>query len=216
MNWQWSDLQELDLNNIGSAPGPVKIALIILACVVLLGAGWWFDLQHQQLTLQEVQKKEPELKQNFELKQKKAANLEALKQQLQEIKASAGEMLRRLPSKTEVAALLVDISQQGLGAGLEFELFKPGAEQPADFYVELPIQIRVAGSYHQFGQFVSGVADLPRIVTQHDIKIHRQEKGQGKDQGLVMEMRAKTYRYMDEEEAAAKSMAKPKGGSSNK
>lgn len=214
MNWTWSDLQGLDLNDIGRAPGPVKIALTILVCVVLLGVGWWFDLRHQQLALQEAQKKEPELKQSFEFKQKKAANLEALKQQLQEIKASAGEMLRRLPSKTEVAALLVDISQQGLGAGLEFELFKPSAERPADFYVELPIQIRVTGDYHQFGQFVSGVADLPRIVTQHDIKIHRKEK----DKRLVMETLSKTYRYMDEEETAtaakvvaAKSMAKSTG-----
>ncbi len=212
MKWQWSDLQDLNLNDIGGAPGPVRVVFIGLACMALLGGGWWFDLRHQQLALQEAEKKEPELKSSFEFKQKKVANLEPLKQQLQEIKASAGEMLRRLPSKTEVAALLVDISQQGLGAGLEFELFKPGAERPADFYVELPIQIRVTGDYHQFGQFVSGVADLPRIVTQHDIKIRQKEK----DQGLVMETMAKTYRYMDEEEATAKSTAKPTGRERNK
>jgi type IV pilus assembly protein PilO len=176
--------------------------IIGLVCLVLSGSGWWFDIQYQHLTLEQAEKKEPELKQGFEFKQKKAANLEALKQQLQEIKTSAGEMLKRLPSKTEVAALLVDISQQGLGAGLEFELFKPSAERPADFYAELPIQIRVTGNYHQFGQFVSGVADLPRIVTQHDIKIQAQDKA--KDQ-LVMETTAKTYRYVDEEEVTAKS-----------
>jgi type IV pilus assembly protein PilO len=105
-------------------------------------------------------------------------------------------LLKRLPDKTEVAGLLVDISQQGLGAGLEFELFRPGREVPADFYVELPIQIRVAGDYHSFGQFVSGVADLPRIVTQHDLKIYRDKDSSS----LVMESTAKTYRYMDQSE----------------
>jgi type IV pilus assembly protein PilO len=199
---KWSDIQDLDLNTISNASTPIKAVIIGLVCLVLSGSGWWFDIQHQHLTLQGAEKKEPELKQGFEFKQKKAANLEALKQQLQEIKTSAGEMLKRLPSKTEVAALLVDISQQGLGAGLEFELFKPSAERPADFYAELPIQIRVTGNYHQFGQFVSGVADLPRIVTQHDIKIRAQDKA--KDQ-LVMETTAKTYRYVDEEEVTAKS-----------
>jgi type IV pilus assembly protein PilO len=199
---KWSDVQSLDLNTLGNASTPIKAVIIGLVCLVLSGSGWWFDIQHQHLTLQGAEKKEPELKQGFEFKQKKAANLEALKQQLQEIKTSAGEMLKRLPSKTEVAALLVDISQQGLGAGLEFELFKPSAERPADFYAELPIQIRVTGNYHQFGQFVSGVADLPRIVTQHDIKIRAQDKA--KDQ-LVMETTAKTYRYIDEEEVTAKS-----------
>jgi type IV pilus assembly protein PilO len=199
---KWSDVQGLDLNTIGSASTPIKAVIIGLVCVVLSGGGWWFDIQHQYLALEQAEKKEPELKQGFEFKQKKAANLEALKHQLQEIKASAGEMLKRLPSKTEVAALLVDISQQGLGAGLEFELFKPSAERPADFYAELPIQIRVTGNYHQFGQFVSGVADLPRIVTQHDIKIRAQDKA--KDQ-LVMETTAKTYRYIDEEEVTTKS-----------
>ena len=199
---KWSDVQDLDLNTIGNTSAPIKAVIIGLVCLVLSGGGWWFDIQHQYLALEQAEKREPELKQGFKFKQKKAANLEALKHQLQEIKTSAGEMLKRLPSKTEVAALLVDISQQGLGAGLEFELFKPSAERPADFYAELPIQIRVTGNYHQFGQFVSGVADLPRIVTQHDIKIRAQDKA--KDQ-LVMETTAKTYRYIDEEEITAKS-----------
>jgi SP family xylose:H+ symportor-like MFS transporter len=112
-----------------------------------------------------------------------------------DIKETFGDLLKRLPNRTEVAALLVDISQQGLGAGLEFELFKPGNEQPADFYVELPIQITVVGTYHEFGQFISGVSDLPRIVTNHNVKIAPQ-----KDGNLLLQTTAKTYRYMDEEE----------------
>ena len=116
------------------------------------------------------------------------------------IKETFGDLLKRLPNKTEVAALLVDISQQGLGAGLEFDLFKPGKEKPADFYVELPINIRVKGDYHEFGEFISGVSDLPRIVTNHDIKIRPVG---GQQAGLVLETTAKTYRYMDEEEEEA-------------
>lgn len=191
-----SDLNNLDVNNIGSWPKPVKAAAVVLVCAAILGLGWYYDTKGQQETLKTAQAREVELKQTFETKQRKAANLEALKRQLEDIKATFGDMLRRLPNKTEVAALLVDISQQGLGAGLEFELFKPGNEQPAEFYVELPIQIRVTGTYHQFGTFISGVSDLPRIVTNHNIQI----RTLGEDKGLVMETTAKTYRYMDEDE----------------
>jgi type IV pilus assembly protein PilO len=174
-------------------------------CAILLGAGWYFDTQEQQIQLEKVIKMETELKTAFEIKQKKAANLAALEKQMEDMAQTFGEMLKRLPGKTEVAALLVDISQQGLASGLEFELFKPGVEAPADFYVELPIRIRVTGSYHQFGEFVSGVADLPRIVTQHDIQITR-GTGAGKESGstLVMETTAKTYRYQDEDEEQGK------------
>jgi len=199
-----SELQNLDFENVGSWPGPVKVVAIALLCVAILGLGWYLDWKNQLATLQAAESKQEELLEDFRFKQKKAANLDALKEQLAEIKASFGDMLKRLPKKTEVAALLVDISQQGLGAGLEFELFKPGAEKTKDFYIELPIQIRVTGSYHQFGQFVSGVMDLPRIVSKHEIRIREK----GKDQGLVMEAVAKTYRYMDEEDEA-KAQAKP-------
>ena len=116
---------------------------------------------------------------------------------MENIKETFGDLLKRLPNKTEVAALLVDISQQGLGAGLEFELFKPGRERQADFYVELPINISVVGTYHEFGQFISGVSDLPRIVTNHNVKI------KPKGSQLVLQTTAKTYRYMDEEEEAS-------------
>ncbi|MBK6658214.1 MAG: type 4a pilus biogenesis protein PilO [Proteobacteria bacterium] len=189
-----SDLNNLNLENIGSWPAPVKIAGAILVATLIIGIGWWQDIDPLQQKLAGEQKKEGDLKIAFEGKQKKAANLPALKQQLEDIKETFGDLLKRLPNKTEVAELLVDISQQGLGAGLEFDLFKPGNEQPADFYVELPIEIRVIGTYHQFGTFISGISDLPRIVTSHDIKITPTTGGR-----LILQTTAKTYRYIDEE-----------------
>jgi len=195
-----SDLQNLTLDNIGSWPIPVKVAAVALACALLLGGLYWYLTKPQLEQLRTVEAREQELRDAFEIKQRKAANLEAMKQQMIDMQESFGDMLRRLPNKTEVAGLLVDISQQGLGAGLEFELFRPGQEQPADFYAELPIQIRVVGDYHEFGTFISGVSDLPRIVTNHNIKIKPKDAKSGQ---LVMETTAKTYRYLDEEEEAA-------------
>ena len=195
-----SDLNNLSFDNIGSWPLPVKIVFILIICAAILGVAYWKDISPLQDSLAKVQEEEQNLRVTFEAKQKKAANLEALKQQLEDIKETFGDLLKRLPNKTEVAALLVDISQQGLGAGLEFDLFKPGKEKPADFYVELPISIKVKGDYHEFGEFISGVSDLPRIVTNHDIKIRPVGGG---DAGLMLETTAKTYRYMDEEEEEA-------------
>ena len=192
-----SDLNNLTLDNIGGWPGPIKIVFIIIVCSAILGLGYWKDISVLQEDLKKVEIEESDLKITFEARQKKAANLEALKLQLENIKETFGDLLKRLPNKTEVAALLVDISQQGLGAGLEFELFKPGKERQADFYVELPINISVVGDYHEFGQFISGVSDLPRIVTNHNVKI----KPEGSQ--LVLQTTAKTYRYMDEEEEAS-------------
>jgi len=191
-----SDLNNLSFDNIGSRPVPVKVVFIIIVCSAILGLGYWKDISVKQEELRKVEVEEVDLKITFEGRQKKAANLEALRQQLEDIKETFGDLLKRLPNKTEVAALLVDVSQQGLGAGLEFELFKPGKENPADFYVELPIDITVVGDYHEFGKFISGVSDLPRIVTNHNVKI----KPQGDDGLLVLETTAKTYRYMDEDE----------------
>jgi type IV pilus assembly protein PilO len=192
-----SDLNNLTLDNIGGWPGPIKIVFIIIVCSAILGLGYWKDISVLQEDLKKVEIEESDLKITFEARQKKAANLEALKLQLENIKETFGGLLKRLPNKTEVAALLVDISQQGLGAGLEFELFKPGKERQADFYVELPINISVVGDYHEFGQFISGVSDLPRIVTNHNVKI------KPKGSQLVLQTTAKTYRYMDEEEEAS-------------
>lgn len=191
-----NEINELDLNNIANWPLPARFAVIAMIFVGVLGLGYWLDIKDQRIKLEKAENKETELRQTFEVKAKKAANLAAYEQQLEEMKASFGAMLRQLPNKTEVAELLVDISQTGLASGLEFELFKPQGEIPKEFYAELPISIRVKGSYHEFGNFVSGVAALPRIVTVHDI-----EMAPGADGGeLTMDMLAKTYRYIDEDE----------------
>lgn len=195
-----NELQNVRGDNVGSWPNWFKGAVIAVACVVLLGGLYWKVTTPQLDVLKAAEDTEVAKRSEFEQKQRKAANLDALKQQMEDMKESFGDMLRRLPNKTEVAGLLVDISQQGLGAGLEFELFKPGNERPADFYAELPIQIRVVGDYHEFGTFISGVSDLPRIVTNHDVKIRVKDDKSGL---LVMETTAKTYRYLDEEEEAA-------------
>ncbi len=200
---------DLDPNNIGNWPGPMKGVVILILCAALLGAGYWFDTKDQLLVLETAQEKETELKRIFEIKQRKAANLEALREQLKDMKESFGNLLRLLPNKTEIEGLLVDISQSGLAAGLEFELFKPSAEQVAEFYAIQPISIRVTGTYHEFGNFISSVAALPRIVTQHDVNMTpRGSGGIGGENELVMNMIAKTYRYLEEEEIEAAATSK--------
>ena len=191
-----SQLNELDIRNIASWPLPARVLVIVIIFVGVLGLGYWLDTKDQGMRLEKAEQKEQELRNAFEVKAKKAANLQAYEQQLEEMRESFGAMLRQLPNKTEVAELLVDISQTGLASGLEFELFKPQSEVPKEFYAELPITIRVKGNYHEFGNFVSGVAALPRIVTVHDINIVPNKEG-GE---LHMDMLAKTYRYIDEEE----------------
>jgi len=190
-----SELNELDLGNIANWPLPARVFVISLVFVGVLAAGYWLDIKDQRTQLEKSERTESELRTTFENRARKAANLEAYEQQLAEMRESFGAMLRQLPNKTEVAELLVDISQTGLAAGLEFELFKPRAEVPREFYAELPISIRVKGNYHEFGEFVSGVAALPRIVTVHDVNISENKEGE-----LTMDILAKTYRYMDEEE----------------
>ncbi len=199
---QLSDLNELDLNNVGEWPMPVKAALILIACIGLAAAAYYLDTQHQLARLDQAAAQELELRSSFEAKQKKAANLEAYRDQLEEMKESFGAMLRQLPDKTEVAALLVDVSQTGLAAGLEFELFQPEGELLKDFYAELPIRVRVTGEYHEFGTFISGLAALPRIVTIHDVKISN-TAGESGTPGTKLSLQAtvKTYRYLDEEGA---------------
>ena len=191
------DLNNLDLSNIGAWPTGVKIALIAIVCIAVAVAGYFLDIKKQREKLARTEKQEIALKQEFETKQAKAVNLEAYKQQLKEIEESFGAMLRQLPSKTEVEGLLVDISQTGLASGIEFQLFKPQGEKHIEFYAELPISMKMTGNYHEFGNFVSGVASLPRIVTLHDISITG-----AKDGLLTMEVTAKTYRYLDETEIA--------------
>lgn len=200
MNLSEINLNDLDLNNIANWPLAARIFVIVLIAAAVIGLGYWFDIKDQQLRLEQAERQETELKSEFETKARKAANLEAYEQQLEEMRQSFGAMLRQLPNKTEVADLLVDVSQTGLASGLEFDLFKPGAEVPREFYAELPINIKVRGTYHEFGAFVSGVAALPRIVTIHDIAIlPPNDAGSG---DLTMELVAKTYRYLDEDEQA--------------
>ncbi|RME33657.1 MAG: pilus assembly protein PilO [Gammaproteobacteria bacterium] len=202
---KWSEFKNLDPNDMGNWPPLAQGIVLLFLFVMIVAGGWYFDTRAQMEELAQAQAKESELLKTLERKQYKAANLEVLKKHMEVMKETFGDLLQSLPNRAEVAELLVEISQQGLGAGLEFELFKPTGEQPTDFYVELPIQIRVVGTYHQFGEFISGVADLARIVTIHDVKIRRRDEKSGK---LVMELTAKTYRYLDEEEEAVKEAAK--------
>lgn len=200
MNIDFEQINNIDFNDVSRWPKPFKIAVIVLICVAVLGAGLWFDTKSQLAALETSRNKEQELKNVFTQKAHQAANLGAYKAQMEEMKRSFGTMLRQLPSKTEVAELLVDISQTGLESGLEFELFKPQSEKPVEFYSELPIKISVTGKYHEFGKFISDVAALPRIVTLQDFSITPV-----KDQPdtLIMEVTAKTYRYLDEDEIDA-------------
>ncbi|NOX08869.1 MAG: type 4a pilus biogenesis protein PilO [Gammaproteobacteria bacterium] len=194
-----AELNELDFSDVSAWPLPVRIVVVVLIISLVLGLGYWFDTKDQLVELQQQEQREGELKMIFESRSVLAANLDAYKKQLAEMRKSFGAMLRQLPDKTEVADLLVDVSQTGLVSGLEFELFRPMEELPKDFYAELPIRIKVLGGYHEFGEFVSGVAALPRIVTVHDIII--KPIGDSADGSLLsMEMIAKTYRYLDENE----------------
>ena len=195
------DFNDLDINNIGAWPTPVKAIIIIILCTAALTAGYFLDIKNQQDTLERAEKKEISLKQDFETKQAKAINLEAYRLQKKEMEESFGAMLRQLPSKTEVELLLVDISQTGLASGVDFKLFKPEGEKFTEFYAELPIKISMTGTYHQFGSFVSGVAALPRIVTLHNINI-TSSKAKEASSSLTMNLTAKTYRFLDDNEVS--------------
>ena len=185
------DLNNLDFNNVGAFPIAIKAVLIAIVCIGVLALGYFLDVQAQQENLDRITAEESRLKSDFETKQAKAANLDAYKAQMVEMEDSFGAMIRQLPSKTEVEDLLVDISQTGLASGIEFQLFKPLAEKHIEFYAELPITLKMTGTYHQFGEFVSGIAALPRIVTLQNITIGG---GKGKKSTLSMDVTAKTYR----------------------
>jgi len=193
-----ADLNELEFDNLANWPFPAKIGGVALVCAFLVAMGYYFDTQVQMQDLEKARAQETELRQLFEFKQRKAINLDVYRGQMREIEKTFGSLLRQLPSRTEVAELLSEVNQAGLEAGLEFELFKPQPEVPAEFYAELPVKLRVKGKYHQFGTFVSNVASLPRIVTLHDFQIVPSQKTDGGV--LVMEATAKTYRYLDENE----------------
>lgn len=219
-----SDLQNLDRNNIGGWPKSIKIFFTALVFVLVVFLGWYLYVSDQQSSLEQAVGKEDQLKQEFSQKQAKSVNLEALTQQLDEMQDMLRQLLRQLPSKTEMPELLVDISQTALSAGLETELFQPGPESPKDFYAEKPIQLRMVGTYHQFGTFISGVASLPRVVilTLHDVSLTPKGKDPKDTKGgpvasnglLVLQGTVKTYRYLEDDESAAakEANAKPSGG----
>jgi type IV pilus assembly protein PilO len=200
-------LRQVDWNDPGRWPLPVHAGVVVLAFLVLTGAfSYYFVIADKKPELEKKEQEETQLRQTFREKHQKAINLEVYEQQLKDIERSFGALLRQLPGKTEVPNLLVDISQSGVAAGLEEKLFQPSAEERKDFYAELPIRIRLSGTYHEFGEFVSGIAALPRIVTLHDISI-KSEKGAAFDQ-LTLDLTARTYRYLDDEEIAAAEAAR--------
>lgn len=193
-------LQSLDTNDPGRWPLPFRVGAVVIAFILVVGLGvWQFVIKAEMPTLDRAELEEQELRATFDQKQRKAANFDAYKEQLAEIERSFGTMLRQLPGKTEVPSLLVDISQTGLGAGLEEKLFQPMGEIQKDFYAEYPIKIRLTGNYHELGNFVSGIAALPRIVTLHDITVT--PAAQNAFDELTLDVTAKTYRYLEEDSA---------------
>lgn len=195
------ELRNLDVNDIGRWPLLFRAAFIALAFIAATGVGYYYFVYELKMpVLERAEAQELELRSSFEAKQRKAANFDAYQQQLAEIERSFGTMLRQLPGKTEIPNLLVDISQTGLAAGLDEKLFQPMGEIQKDFYAEKPIKIRLDGSYHEFGDFVSEIAALPRIVTLHDIQISMDSGQDTNFDSLILDIIAKTYRYMDDEE----------------
>jgi type IV pilus assembly protein PilO len=194
-------LRTLDMRDIGRWPflfRAVAVGLIFL--VVAVGGTYYFVWKNKIPQLEQVERQETDLRATFESRQQLAANLEAYQAQLAEVEQTFGAMLRQLPGETEVPSLLVDISQTGLAAGLEERLFQPMAEVTREAYSELPIRMQVVGTFHELGNFVSGVVALPRIVTLHDIRLKPEQQRDGQGGGrLVMDVTAKTYRYLEDE-----------------
>lgn len=213
-------LKELDFNNIGSWPREYKIGFCVIVGLLIFGLLWWVLTRDKGDQLEGLERNESDLRAEFETKQGRAANLEPLKLQLAQMEQQLQQMLRQLPSRTEMPDLIVDISQTALATGIQNDLFKPGPETPKEFYAEKPIALRMVGTYHQFGAFVSGVASLPRVVimTMHDIQLR--PRGGDKDPragirpnaALELVGTVKTYRYLDEDEAAEQEAAAAAAG----
>jgi type IV pilus assembly protein PilO len=196
------DLRRLNPRDIGSWPALPKLGALFILLLLLVFAGYWFDWQNQLDDLARDRAKEQDLRTAFLDKKKQAVNLEAYRKQLAEIEESFGEMLKQLPNKSEMEALLTDINQAGLGRGLQFELFRPApAETRSEFYAELPITIKLAGNYHDIGAFASDISQLSRIVTLNDIALSTSKSG------LTLDAVAKTFRYLDDSEVAAQRKA---------
>ncbi len=208
-----AELRQLDLSNLSDAPPAARLLIVILAVGLIMLAGYFLHIKGQRETLASERVAETRLRATFEDRAQRAAALPAYRQQLEEMETLLRALIRQLPSKTEMPDLLVDISQTALAAGINNELFEPGAETIQGFYAEQPIAIRMVGGYHQFGTFISGVASLPRVVilTMHDIAL--QPADGTADGALKLEGTVKTYRYLDEAEIAAQEAAKnPAGG----
>jgi type IV pilus assembly protein PilO len=194
-----SDLRRLDPKKIGSWPILPKLGVLFITLVLIVAASWWFDWQHQIEGINQEKVKEEGLRKTFLTKKSEAINLPAYQKQLEDIEKQFGALLKQLPGRAEMDALLTDINQAGLGRGLQFELFKPAAQETRrEFYAELPISIKVTGNYHDIGAFASDIGKLSRIVTLENIALTKAGKGGG----LVMDALAKTFRYLDDEELA--------------
>lgn len=196
------EFRNLNPNDPGAWPMAPKIVLLLVLFVAILAGGWWFLWSDQLTELEGKQQEEEKLKQEYLDKKKQAVNLDLYTQQLAEIDRSFGALLKQLPNKAEIEALLVEVNQAGLGRGLQFELFKPGSEQAKDFYAELPVTVKINGSYHDLGAFAADIAKLPRIVTLNNISIASAPGGQ-----LTLDALIKTFRYLDEEEVAKQKKA---------
>lgn len=199
-----NQLSDLDFSDIGNWPVVAKAVLVVFLCGVVAGGWYWFVTLDQLDNLTRVEARETELRASFETKQRLAANLEIHREQLVQIEEFLTDLLRQLPGSAEIAALLVDVSQTGLAAGLEFDLFRPAGEVSKSFYAELPIQVEVTGTYHDLGRFASGLAALSRIVTVHDVVISsldRSVSGAAAASKLRMQATVKTYRYIEDEES---------------
>lgn len=197
------DIRKLDPKEIGTWPVVPKLVALLMLLVMIVVAGWYFDWRNQMTQLESARQKEQQLRTTFLDKQRQAVNLDAYRQQLAAIEQEFGEMLKQLPNKSEMEALLTDINQAGLGRGLRFELFRPAQRETAsEFYAELPITVKLTGNYHDMGAFASDVSQLPRIVTLNDVALSVDREGT-----LTMDATARTYRYLDEEEIAAQRRA---------
>ena len=224
MSQKKSGFNNLDLNNIGNWPQGPKLVFCALLALLILGLSYLLVIRGTAEELEGLEAREVELRTSFEKEQQRAVNLEPLKQQLAQMEQVLQQMLRQLPSKTEMPDLIIDVSQTALSSGLTNELFKPGDEQIKEFYAEKPIALRLVGSYHQFGAFVSGVASLPRVVilTMHDINLKPKDPKAGisaRSGALELSGTVKTYRYLDDNEladqekkAAEEEAARKKGG----
>ena len=193
-----SDLNNLDLNQLAQAPVALKGIVAGFIMVALVGLGYYLDWSGMLDQLNTSEQEETRLRRTYTTKKQQAIHLDAYKQRLNDTEKALSALLRQLPNKSEMDDLLADVNQAGIGRGLEFDLFKPGAETMADFYATLPVTIKVNGSYHDLGNFISDLAKLPRVVTIHDISISPNKSGR-----LAMDAMVRTYRYLDEEEMAA-------------